>query len=162
MFVSSLVEPVIFVSVFAVAANFASTNPSSIVAAPRCIRFSSVVAGISLFMAIMAETSRVPVDNQETHLELTMIHEAMVLEYSGRSLALLEFASYIKQVIFFLVLTNVVFPMGVLAVKMLIICVMIGVIETAIAKMRLFRTVDFATFALVLAIAALVISAVGA
>ncbi len=60
-----------------------------------------LAAGASLFLVMLAETSRVPIDNQETHLELTMIHEAMVLEYSGRSLALIELALYLKQLIFF-------------------------------------------------------------
>lgn len=160
MFISSLIEPVTIVSLFAVCANFASTNPG-IIAAGHSVRFSSIVAGISFAMAIIAETSRIPVDNQETHLELTMIHEAMVLEYSGRSLALIELASYIKQIIFFMILANVVFPVGILALKLLIISVAIGLIEISIAKMRLFRAVDYITFAFVLSIVALVISAVG-
>ena len=164
MFISSLVEPVILVSVFAVAANFASTNPG-IIAAGHSIRFSSIVAAISLGMAVIAETSRVPVDNQETHLELTMIHEAMVLEYSGRSLALIELSSHIKQIIFFTIIANVIFPIGagliIYLLKVLTISVIISVIEISIAKMRLFRAVDYITFALVIAMASLVISAAG-
>lgn len=163
MFISSLVEPAMLLAIFAVAANFASTNAYFIVGSGR-VSFSSVVAGISLVMVIIAETSRIPVDNQETHLELTMIHEAMVLEYSGRSLALLELASHIKQIIFFTILANIVFPIGGLAaygVKILMISAMIAVIEISLAKMRLFRAVDFLTFSLVLSIAALVISTVG-
>lgn len=160
MFISSLVEPVVLVSIFAVAANFNSTNPS-IMAAGQSIHFSSIVASISLAMAIIAETSRVPIDNQETHLELTMIHEAMVLEYSGRSLALIEFASYIKQMILFLILINVVLPGGILLVKILAVSAIVAVIEISVAKMRLFRAVDYLTFALILSVAALVISAVG-
>ena len=164
MFISSLVEPVILVSVFAVAANSYSTNPG-IIASGHAIRFSSVVAGVSLLMAVIAETSRIPVDNQETHLELTMIHEAMVLEYSGRSLALIELSSYIKQIIFFTIMADVVFPLGtgfmVYIAKILIISVIISVIEISIAKMRLFRAVDYITFALVIAMASLVISAAG-
>lgn len=160
MFISSLVEPVTLVSVFAVAATVSSTNPS-VMAAAGSLHFSSVVAAIALVMAIIAETSRIPIDNQETHLELTMIHEAMALEYSGRSLALIELASYVKQMVLFLILTNIVLPGGILAVKIFAIIVMIAVIEISIAKMRLFRAVDYITFALVLSIAALVISAVG-
>jgi hydrogenase-4 membrane subunit HyfE len=109
-------------------------------------------------MVTIAETSRIPVDNQETHLELTMIHEAMVLEYSGRSLALIELASHIKQIVFFTILANVVFPIGaglaVYVIKILMISAMIGVIEISVAKMRLFRAVDFLTFSLVLSMAA--------
>ena len=147
MFISSLVEPVIFISIFVVSAH-------------HSIRFSSIVAGVALILAVIAETSRVPVDNQETHLELTMVHEAMVLEYSGRSLALLELAAHIKQIVFFTILATVVFPIWVPA-NILIICAIIAVIEVSVAKMRLFRVVDFLSFALVLAVAALVISAVG-
>lgn len=159
MFISSLAEPVIFVSIFAVAANHGSTNPS--VMAAGGIHFSSAIAAISLAMAIIAETSRVPVDNQETHLELTMIHEAMVLEYSGRSLALIEFASHIKQMILFLILINVVLPGGMLIVKLSTAALIIAVIEISVAKMRLFRAVDYITFAFAISIAALVVSAVG-
>ena len=148
MFISSLVEPVIFVSIFAVCG------------AHQPFRFSSIVAGIALVLAVIAETSRVPVDNQETHLELTMIHEAMVLEYSGRSLALLELAAHIKQIVFFTILATVVFPIWVPA-NILVISAIIAVVEVSVAKMRLFRAVDYLSFALVLSVAALVISAVG-
>ena len=89
----------------------------------------------------------------------------MVLEYSGRSLALIELSSYIKQIIFFTIMADVVFPLGtgfmVYIAKILIISVIISVIEISIAKMRLFRAVDYITFALVIAMASLVISAAG-
>ena len=164
MFISSLVEPVVLVSLFAVSVNFASTNPG-IIAAGHLVRFSSIIAAVSLLMATIAETSRIPVDNQETHLELTMIHEAMALEYSGRSLALVELASHIKQIIFFTIIANVVLPVGggviVYLAKIMIISVIISIVEVSIAKMRLFRAVDYITFALVAAMAALVISAAG-
>ena len=71
---------------------------------------SSFIAAIALFLVTIAETSRIPVDNQETHLELTMVHEAMVLEYSGGRLALIEMASYIKQMIFFFLIAQIIFP----------------------------------------------------
>ena len=149
---------------FAVSVNFASTNPG-IIAAGHLVRFSSIIAAVSLLMATIAETSRIPVDNQETHLELTMIHEAMALEYSGRSLALVELASHIKQIIFFTIIANVVLPVGggviVYLAKIMIISVIISIVEVSIAKMRLFRAVDYITFALVAAMAALVISAAG-
>ncbi len=164
MFISSLVEPAMMISIFVVAANASSTN-QYLIAARGHVSFSAIVAGIALLMVTIAETSRIPVDNQETHLELTMIHEAMVLEYSGRSLALIELASHIKQIVFFTILANVIFPIGaglaVYVVKILMISAMIGVIEISIAKMRLFRAVDFLTFSLVLSMAALVISAAG-
>ncbi|OGS23648.1 MAG: hypothetical protein A2297_03090 [Elusimicrobia bacterium RIFOXYB2_FULL_48_7] len=128
-----------------------------------------------LFVAI-AEPSRLPVDNQKTHLELTMIHEAMVLEYSGRSLALIELAGYIKQIIFFTLTVNIIIPfnlfpagdifavslnIAVYFLKLLTLCALIGFIEVMSAKVRLFRVVDFLAFGLVLATIAVIIALLG-
>jgi len=87
MFISSVVEPVIVLSAFAVGALHGSTNFEAM-NLPDSMFLCRVSAALALLFAAIAETSRLPVDNQETHLELTMIHEAMVLEYSGRGLAL--------------------------------------------------------------------------
>ena len=103
---------------------------------------------------MLAETGRLPVDNPATHLELTMIHEAMVLEYSGRHLALVEWASSMKLLLFLTLLANLFFPWGVpadavlpalllgllaLAGKLVLLAVALALLETAIAKLRLFR-----------------------
>jgi formate hydrogenlyase subunit 4 len=163
MFISSLIEPVMLLSIFVVSLNAGSTSIAAL-SGMHTIRLSVVIAAIAFFAAMIAETSRIPVDNQETHLELTMIHEAMTLEYSGRSLALIEFASYIKQAVFFSLLANVIMPwqgMSMFIVKITVICVSISLIEVSVAKMRLFRVVDLASFSFVLALVALIISSLG-
>ena len=121
---------------------------------------ATVLAAAALVLITIAETSRIPIDNQETHLELTMIHEAMILEYSGRSLALMELAAYVKQVVFFslialIVLPGLASPLYFLA-KLLCICVVMAFTEVSLAKMRLFRAVDFLAFAGILSVLALI------
>ncbi len=175
MFISSLIEPVAVMSIFVVSLNAHSTNPQIISSMP-VTAFSSIIAATALFFVIIAETSRIPVDNQETHLELTMVHEAMVLEYSGRSLALIELASYIKQIVFFSLIASVIFPWGISSgtaidslfislgayfLKITILCVFISVIEVSVSKMRLFRVVDFASIAFVLSVLGVIISSMG-
>jgi len=165
MFISALVEPVALLAVFAVSLNAGSTSLQAI-SNFHVMKLSSFIAVISLFIVTIVETSRLPIDNQETHLELTMIHEAMVLEYSGRSLALLEWASYIKQVIFFTILSIITMPFGsanifIYFIKIAAMCLIIAVIEILTAKMRLFRVVDFLSFSLFLSVTALIISSIG-
>jgi len=170
MFISSLVEPALILVVFSVSLQFGSTDISAF-SGMHAVTVSSVVAAIALFLVTIAETSRIPVDNQETHLELTMVHEAMVLEYSGRSLALIEMASYIKQMVLFFLIAQIVFPIDVLGVinlaqmiffllwylaRIIIISVLIALVEVSVAKMRLFRVADFLGFAFVLGIIAIV------
>lgn len=158
MFISTFAEPAAFVAVFV----FCMGDGNS-------FRISSLLAGFALFMVAIAETSRVPVDNQETHLELTMVHEAMVLEYSGRSLALIELASHIKQMIFFIMLSWCLFPVvGMVPWEWAVFPVEIGVIGLAVAlteisaaKMRLFRVVDFLSFAFFIALAASIAAGLG-
>ncbi|MFH1857172.1 MAG: NADH-quinone oxidoreductase subunit H [Candidatus Omnitrophota bacterium] len=176
MFISGLAEPVAILSVFTVSISHGSTS-LFVITNSAAAHFSTIIASFSLLMVLIAETSRVPVDNQETHLELTMVHEAMVLEYSGRSLALIEWASHIKQIIFFSLIANVMLPWtmpiygGALSVaaagfavyilKMAAIAVIVAVIEVSVAKMRLFRVVDFMGFAFILSLAAVVSAALG-
>jgi formate hydrogenlyase subunit 4 len=175
MFISSFAEPVAFLAVFAIALGCGTTDLITISGMHR-VNISSLIAVIALFMVILAETSRVPIDNQETHLELTMIHEAMILEYSGRSLALLEFASYIKQMLFLSILAVVIFPnnflyphgcheaifsIGIHLGKVLAIALIIAVLEISIAKMRLFRIVDFLSFGFVLAVFSVIAAIIG-
>ena len=116
---------------------------------------------------MLAETGRLPVDNPATHLELTMIHEAMVLEYSGRHLALVQWASAMKLFLFLTLLANLFFPWGVaatvaplpvalgalvLAGKLVILTAALAVLETSVAKLRLFRVPELlaGSFALAL------------
>ncbi|MDD5593788.1 MAG: NADH-quinone oxidoreductase subunit H [Candidatus Margulisbacteria bacterium] len=154
MFISSFVEPVILLAVFGVSLSLGTTNLLA-VSGPRAMTISAAIAVIALFIATLAETARLPVDNQETHLELTMVHEAMVLEYSGRSLALLELSAYVKQMIFFTLIANLVFTGLSLSpafylIKIFGIAIMVALVELSITKMRLFRVVDLLAFAAIL------------
>jgi len=118
---------------------------------------------------MLAESSRLPVDNPATHLELTMIHEAMVLEYSGRYLALVEWASALKLLVFFALLANLFVPWGIatsltpaalavgvgaLVSKLLVLCVLVALLETQVAKLRLFRVPELLSASFVLALLA--------
>lgn len=170
MFISSLVEPVAVLSILAVSLAARSTSPAEI-AGLSALRLSSFAAALAFFAVTLAETSRIPVDNQETHLELTMVHEAMLLEYSGRSLALLELAAEVKQAVFFLLFANVMLPwsapggsgawIAFSAAKVCALAVVVAVVEVSVAKMRLFRVVDFLSLAFVTALMAVVMAAAG-
>jgi formate hydrogenlyase subunit 4 len=118
----------------------------------------------------IAETGRLPVDNPATHLELTMIHEAMILEYSGKYLALLEWAGWLKLFVFLSLLANLFFPWGIatvrtpgalawaavaLLLKLLFLAVILAVTETRVAKLRLFRVPELLTTSFVLALLAI-------
>lgn len=175
MFISGLAEPVAFLALFGLLLRYGTTNPAYIgglSGAPVSVIF----AAAALFMVVLAETSRIPVDNQETHLELTMIHEAMVLEYSGRPLALIEMASYLKQIVWFLLIGNILFPAShhmpqalaaaaqavvFTSLKLLGIGVIVGVLEVSVAKMRLFKAGDFFAFGFALAVLSVVCAILG-
>ncbi len=125
------------------------------------------MALVALFIVAIAENGRIPVDNPATHLELTMVHEAMILEYSGRHLAVIELAAMLKLVLYVSLIACVFAPWG-LAIadasvmdrllgaiaylaKLALAGVALGVFETSIAKMRVFRVPDFVGAALMLA-----------
>jgi len=124
-----------------------------------------------LFIVLIAETGRIPVDNPATHLELTMIHEAMVLEYSGPYLALIEWGASLKQLVLMTLLVNTFFPFGLsrdwtatgvtiglgfYLIKLLLLCCFIVLVETTNAKMRLFRVPDLLAVAFILGALALI------
>jgi formate hydrogenlyase subunit 4 len=138
-------------------------DPASAVSPGHLLAFGA------LFVVTLAETGRLPVDNPATHLELTMIHEAMVLEYSGRYLALVEWAAAIKLLIFFALLGNLFVPWGVartltpdalllagasFLLKLLALAVTVAVFETRVAKLRLFRVPELLSVSFVLALLA--------
>ena len=129
------------------------------------------VAFIAFFIVALAETGRLPVDNPATHLELTMIHEAMILEYSGRHLALIEWASGMKLFLFLALLANLFFPWGVapaldplpvaigfatLALKVCALAAAVAVLETYVAKLRLFRVPELLSGSFTLALVAVI------
>jgi formate hydrogenlyase subunit 4 len=163
MFLSSFAEPAAMVAIFAASLKTGSTSFASQGAAAGPL-LSTIIAGAALFLVSLAETSRLPIDNQETHLELTMVHEAMALEYSGRSLAILELAGQMKQILFFSLVSGIILPTRgafFFGLKMLCLALIVSVLEVSIAKMRLFRAVDFLGFAFVLSGISLVIAAAG-
>jgi len=170
MMIASLAEPAMLMVVFTVSLLAGSTQLSSIAASMQGpgigLRVSLALALVGLVMVAIAENARIPVDNPATHLELTMVHEAMILEYSGRHLALIEAASYLKLLLYVSVIACVFFPWGLaisgqgatayvsaLAFYLLKLAVggfLLAVFETAIAKMRVFRVSDFLGAALML------------
>lgn len=169
--VASLTEPAMILSIFAIALTNGSTNLSTIVHKTALLEGSltdpspHLMAFAALFIVTLAETGRVPVDNPATHLELTMIHEAMVLEYSGRYLALLEWAAGLKLAVFLSLIANVFAPWGIATTpapaammigvlvylaKVAALAVVIGIIECMFAKLRLFRVTDLLGVAFIL------------
>lgn len=155
MTVSTLVEPMMMLCLFTAAIASGSTNLVDIINIDNPILTPSKVLAFSAFLvAIIAETGRIPVDNPDTHLELTMIHEGMILEYSGRYLAMMEYAHYIKQMLLFTILSDIFLPFGIATsfdfitltkafiiyvIKMLVIGFVMALIESSRAKMRFFQ-----------------------
>lgn len=153
MFISVLVEPALMLTIFTVAFTAGSTVLATMAqaAAQAPLSLAAVLAAIAFLIITVAETGRIPVDNPDTHLELTMVHEGMVLEYSGRPVGLIFWASAVKQLVFILLLINLFVPWNVfgqetawltalgLVIKVLAAAVLLAAIETSTNKMRLFR-----------------------
>jgi len=171
--VASLTEPAMILSIFAVALTAGSTNLSTIVHKTAMLEgvvtdpAPHLMALAALCIVAIAETGRVPVDNPATHLELTMIHEAMVLEYSGRYLALIEWAAAMKLVVFLSLIATLFVPWGIATtlapaaigiglvayiLKIAGLAVLIGILESMIAKLRLFRVTELLGTAFILAL----------
>ncbi|MGP6157658.1 MAG: respiratory chain complex I subunit 1 family protein [Vulcanimicrobiaceae bacterium] len=147
----ALVEPALLLSLLGAAAMGGGTKLSALAALP--LTPASVLAFAAFFLVSLAETARVPIDNQETHYELTMIHEGLVLEYSGWQLALLQGAAYVKQV-GFLLLAGMLLPgpaWWAHAGWALAIACGITLVETALAKLRLFEVPQVLGTAFILA-----------
>jgi formate hydrogenlyase subunit 4 len=162
MTIASLAEPAMLMAVFAVSLVGKSTSlsqMSSVIAQGHSLLRPSLVFALLAFVLIaLAETGRVPVDNPATHLELTMIHEAMILEYSGRHLALIEWAGMMKLFLFVTLGIASFFPWGTapngnlasivvallsLLLKLAFVGIGLVLIETGLAKMRIFRITEF-------------------
>lgn len=159
MALSSVVEPAMMLPLFTVSLAAGTTNLSQIVTevaktGPAVFTPSHFISFLALFVVAIAETGRIPVDNPDTHLELTMIHEGMLLEYSGKPLALLTLGAYLKQVLIFTFLANIFFPWGIafslnaasvfggilfFLGKLVFLGIVMAVIETSMSKMRLFK-----------------------
>lgn len=171
MTVSALAEPAMLMAVFTLAMVAHSTNLSTVVETVLdqglVLRPSLLFAFTGLVLVAIAENGRIPVDNPATHLELTMIHEAMVLEYSGRMLALIEWSSMTKLMIYGVLICNVFFPWGIaeqlsaasiafalfaIAAKLFVLAICLVLAETVLAKMRLFRVPIFLSLAFTLSL----------
>jgi formate hydrogenlyase subunit 4 len=175
MTIAAIAEPAMMLAIFTVAITAGSTDLSRIVQTMqgptwKLLNPTHVMAFAALFIVLIAETGRIPVDNPATHLELTMIHEAMLLEYSGRYLALMEWGASIKQLVLMTLLVDAFFPLGIATdatpaalgvsllaygAKLLAISAAVVLVETTNAKLRLFRVPDLLSTAFVLATLAL-------
>jgi formate hydrogenlyase subunit 4 len=162
--IASLAEPAMLMIVLSVALIAGSTQLSFIA---DYMAFTNVGLRVSLALGLvafivvaLAENARIPVDNPATHLELTMVHEAMVLEYSGRHLAMIDLAASLKLLLYVSLIACIFFPFGFAGgyalglaaylVKLAIAGVLLGVFEMSIAKARVFRVPNFLGAALML------------
>lgn len=171
MLISALAEPAMLIVVFTLSMTAHSTNLSSIIdntlASGLVLRPSYMFAFLALILVAVAESGRIPVDNPATHLELTMVHEAMILEYSGRHLALMEWAAQLKLMIYGVLIANLFLPWGIateftpaalaiglaaIIIKLAILAVVLAIGETVLAKMRLFRVPQYLNLAFLLAV----------
>ncbi|HEU4362005.1 MAG TPA: NADH-quinone oxidoreductase subunit H [Mycobacterium sp.] len=173
--IAALVEPTILLAVFALSIPAGSANLGAIVANTidhpgRVVSLAGVLAFVALVIVVIAETGRLPVDNPATHLELTMVHEAMVLEYAGPKLALVEWASGMRLTVLLALVTNLFFPWGIagadpgpaelllgvsaIAVKVAVLAAALAVAEVFIAKLRLFRVPELLAGSFLLALLA--------
>jgi len=170
MMIASLAEPAMIMIVFSLALLAGSTQLSTIagymLSSNVGLRVTLALALVALVLVAVAENGRVPVDNPATHLELTMVHEAMVLEYSGRHLAVIELAASLKLLLYMSLIACVFAPWGLAPVgagvpahvlgffiylaKLTLGAVLLAIFETAVAKMRVFRVPDFLGAALML------------
>ncbi len=171
--ISSLAEPALLVGVFTLSLMSKSTSVFEITNNIESIGItiihpSYLMIFLSLFIILIIETSRIPVDDPSTHLELTMVHEAMVLEYSGRHLALMEIGSMFKQLIFITILVNLFFPIESLGlnnfsgisllaisiiyylIKVFLLSILLSLVEVFTVKFRFFSVPNLAALAFIL------------
>ena len=170
--IAALAEPAMLLIVFSLALVAGATQLSTVAAYMASsdvgLRVSLGIALIAMVMVAIAENGRIPIDNPATHLELTMVHEAMVLEYSGRHLAMIEFAASLKLLLYMSLIACLFAPwglvsagagvagwaMGIIAwiAKLAVLGFLLALFECAIAKMRVFRVPDFLGAALMLSL----------
>jgi formate hydrogenlyase subunit 4 len=176
MLVGFLAEPALLMVLFTASLISSSTSLATIVetlAHKELVIYPSLAfAGVAFTMVSLAENARIPVDNPATHLELTMIHEAMVLEYSGRHLAMIEWAASLKLFVYSCIGLALFFPWGVangddwlglvlalpaLLAKLAVGGMLLALIEMLSAKMRIFRAPEFLGTAFLLAVLAMLV-----
>ena len=176
MMIASLAEPAMLMVIFTVSLLIGSTSLSTIadflLSHPVGLRVSLGLGLIALMIVAIAENARVPVDNPATHLELTMVHEAMILEYSGRHLALMEAAAMLKLLLYISLIACIFLPFGMAQgdgatalarglgsylVKLAGGAAILALFETSLAKMRVFRVSEFLAAALLLGLLAMIL-----
>lgn len=177
MMMSVLIEPALLLSIMALSVlTGGSTNMSDISLNIAEMGFDAlgptlILAVTSFMMTLLAENARVPFDNPATHLELTMVHEAMILEYSGKKLGMMELSSEIRLTLFMAMISSMFLPWGIATeitpsailiatavaiAKMLFIAVVIATVESVTAKYRLFKTPNLLTISFILSLLAMV------
>ncbi|MBF0267268.1 MAG: NADH-quinone oxidoreductase subunit H [Alphaproteobacteria bacterium] len=174
MMIASLAEPAMLMTVFTLALLTGTTSPARIVdfvlAGGVGLQVSMGLALVAMILVAIAENGRIPIDNPATHLELTMVHEAMVLEYTGRHLALIEAAAMVRLMLYISLISCIFMPWGIsqsgkgleglviglfaYGFKVMALAALLGLFETVIAKMRVFRYADFLGGALLLSLLA--------
>ncbi len=170
-FISALVEPAMVLTIFSVSmmAGDLGVGQAGVNLAqhfPKEHMASFLFAGISFFILLIAENGRVPVDNPETHLELTMVHEAMILDITGVYLAIIESASSLKFVIFASLFAGLFLPfgmeyywllsLGIFILKLFLVALLVALIEVNTAKLRLFKVPNLLGIAIVFAFLSLI------
>ncbi len=174
MTVGLLVEPALMLAVFSVAVSSGTTDVGLLAARREALALSwtapDLLALFAMLILAIAETGRIPVDNPDTHLELTMLHEGMLLEHSGPGLACIVLATHVKQLVTLTLVAALFLPLGLatgsapaelalalaaFAVKVLALATFLGLVESSYAKLRLFRVPQFLGLGLVCAFLAL-------
>ena len=178
MMIATLAEPAMLMVVLTLALTAGTTRlpevATFLISAPFAVRASLALALFAFLIVALAENARIPVDNPATHLELTMVHEAMVLEYSGRHLAMIELAAQLKLVLYLSLIVCLFAPFGkaaadasplvwlmgatTLLLKLGAGAAMLGAWEVSIAKMRVFRVPEFLGGAFVFAFIAILLA----
>jgi formate hydrogenlyase subunit 4 len=175
--IAALVEPTILLAVFALSMPAGSANLGALVEHTithpgQVVSLAAVLAFAALVIVIVAETGRLPVDNPATHLELTMVHEAMILEYAGPRLALVEWAAGMRLTVLLALLANLFAPWGIagaqpsaldvlvglaaVAAKVAVLAGLLATVEVFVAKLRLFRVPELLSGSFLLALLAVV------
>ncbi|MEG6585359.1 respiratory chain complex I subunit 1 family protein [Dendrosporobacter sp. 1207_IL3150] len=180
MALSAIAEPALFLAVVAVLLEGGTTKLGQVITqvAEGHLNFLDPAYGLAflaMLIVVITETGRIPVDNPDTHLELTMIHEGMLLEYSGRYLGLMVWASYIKQLLILTLFIDLFFPWGIATtptltgmfyaagaylLKLLSLGTVLAFIETAYAKVRLFQVPKLLASSMALSLLAIIVRVV--
>lgn len=177
MALSAIAEPALFLAAIAVLLDSGTTQLGPVIENVVSQNLSWLnpaygLAALAMLIVVIAETGRIPVDNPDTHLELTMIHEGMLLEYSGRYLGLMVWAAHIKQLLILTLFIDLFFPWGIAMelspgalalgavaylIKLFILSLFLALIETAYAKIRLFQVPKLLVSSMALSLLAIIV-----